>query len=210
MFSFLVILTITDGFSQSQDAIISFKTEYLKNQKIEFIINGLTINPDDKKYTIKIYKKEFDTLVCRKNDKQVSLSVLKFQKNTEYVIRINPCNLYDILPIFNPKKGVVRYNHISPKNDSINAELNFYSQKIISGKKSIYYAYIPSAMCTFGKKRIALTDLETNKELSLIYFNFLHGEKLTFIYNEKKKKQKLTLDGYLKENETYPIMENIK
>ena len=64
-------------------------------------------------------------------------------------------------------------------------------------------------MCVFGKKKIAVTDSKTDKELISIYFNFLHGEKLTFHYDEKRKKQILNLDGYIQEKETYPIMENI-
>lgn len=194
---------------QSKEAIISFETKYLESRRIEFNINGLTIIPDGKKHKIKIHKTDFDTLICSNNDKQLSISILKFKENTEYIIRINPCNFYDIMPINNPKKGVVRYNYISSKHDSINAVLDFYSQKIISGKETNYYAFIPSAMCSFGKKEIALTDSKTENGLSSIYFNFLHGEKLTFFYDEESKKQSLTLDGYIKDQETYPIMEII-
>jgi hypothetical protein len=176
IFSFLLILTITNAFSQSKESIIRFETKYLENQRIEFSINGLTIIPDKEKHTIKIHKKDLDTLVCYKNNKQYSLSVLKFKENVEYIISINPCSLYDIRPAKNPKKGVVRYNYISSKSNSINAELDFYSQKITSGKKTDYYGFIPSAMCVFGKKKIAVSDSKNDKELSSIYFNFLHGE----------------------------------
>jgi len=209
IFSLLIILTITDAYSQSKESIIGFETKHLGNQQIEFAINGLTIKPDNKKHEVKIYKTDFDTLVCFKNNKQYSKSILKFKENTEYIIRINPCSLYDIRPTKNPKKGVVRYNYVSTKNDSINAELDFYSQKISSGMKIGYYSFIPSAMCAYAKKKISITDLKTEMELSSIYFNFLHGEKLTFIFDEEKNKKSLILDGYIQEGEIYPIMENI-
>lgn len=196
-------------FSQSNESVISFETEYLKGQKIEFNINGQSIVPDKSKHKIKIYKTDFDTLTYSRNGKQISVSVLKFRENKEYIIRINPCSFYDVRPANKPLKGVVRYNWISKINDSINAELDMYSEKIIPGIKTNYYAFIPSAMCIFGKKKIALTNSKTKNESSSIYFHFLHGEKLTFIYDAEEKKQNLILDGYIKEEETYPIMENI-
>lgn len=209
IFSFLLILTITDVLSQSKEAIISFETELLNNQKIEFVINGLTIIPDGKKHKIGIYKTDFDTLISRRDGNKIGLSILKFKENTEYVIRINPCSLYDIRPVKEPRQGVVRYNFISTKQDSIKAELDFYSQEIISGIKSDYYTFIPSAMCVYGKKKIALTDIKTEKEFSSVYFNFLHGEKLTFTYDKQSQKEKLTLDGYINNKETYSEMDTI-
>lgn len=108
------------------------------------------------------------------------------------------------MPLKNPKKGVVRYHYVSSKNDSVYAELDFYSQKIINNKKTNYYSYIPTAMCAFGKKKISFKNLNTKST----YFNFLHGEKLTLIYDRKRKKQNLTFDGYLRQKEIYPIMED--
>lgn len=198
---------MTNLFGQPEIATISFETKYLENRQIEFTINGLTIFPDNEKHNIKIHKTDFDTLICSYNGKQIGTSVLKFKKNTEYIITINPCSFYDVRPANKPLKGVVRYNYISSKNDSINAVLDFYSEKFISGKKTDYYGYIPSAMCYFGKKKIAITDSKLEKELSSIYFHFLHGEKLTFIYDIENNKQSLILDGYVNEEETYPIME---
>ena len=196
-------------FSQSKESIVSFETKYLKGQQIEFNINGQSFVPDNSKHKIKIYKTDFDTLTCSINGKQISVSILKFRENKEYIISINPCSLYDVKPTIKPLKGVVRYNWISEKNDIITAELDMYSEKIIPGIETNYYAFIPSAMCIYGKKKIALTDSKTESESSLIYFHFLHGEKLTFIYDTERKKQSLILDGYIKEEETYPIMENI-
>ncbi len=200
---------MTNLFGQSEEAIISFETKHLKGQQIVFNINGQTIVPDETKHNIKVHKTDFDTLVCSKNGKQISVSALKFKENTEYIIRINPCSFYDVRPVNNALKGVVRYNYISSKNDSINAELDFYSEKIIAGKETNYYAFIPSAMCTYGKKKIALTDSKIENEISSIYFHFLHGEKLTFIYDTERKKHSLILDGYIKKEETYPIMKTI-
>lgn len=195
--------------SQSKEATIIFETKLLNNQQIEFVINGQTIIPDEKKHKIKIFEMDFDTLECWRNGKEVGMSILKFKENTEYIIRINPCSLYDIRPTKEPRKGVVRYNIISSEEDSAKAELDFYSQKIISNKKSDYYTFIPSAMCFYGKKKIALTDIKTEKELSSVYFNFLHGEKLTFTYDKQSQEQKLTLDGYIDDKETYSEMDII-
>ena len=209
LFSFILILTITDVSSQSKEATISFETKFLNNQQIEFVINGQTITPDEKKHKIKIYETDFDTLISWRNGKEVSLSILKFKENTKYIIRINPCSLYDIRPLKEPIKGVVRYNFISSEEDSAKAELDFYSQKIISSKTSDYYTFIPSAMCVYGKKKIALTDIKTEKEFSSVYFNFLHGEKLTFTYDKQRQEQKLTLDGYINDIKTYSEMDTI-
>ncbi len=209
IFSFLLILTMTNLFGQSEIATISFETKYLENRQIEFTINGQTILPSNERRIIKIYKTDFDTLTCSYNGKQIGTSVLKFKKNTEYIITINPCSFYDVRPADKPLKGVVRYNYISSKNDSINAILDFYSEKFISDKKTNYYSYIPSAMCFYGKKKIALADSKMEKELSSIYYHFLHGEKLTFVYDIDSKKQSLILDGYINEEETHPIMETI-
>ncbi|MCF2874010.1 hypothetical protein L1265_04830 [Tenacibaculum sp. Cn5-1] len=209
IFLLLLLLINSNTYSQSTEAIISFKTKYLKNHKINFIINGLKIIPNKEKHKIEINKTDYDTLVCLKNDKKYSLSLLKFKENIEYIITINPCGFYDIQPINSPKKGVVRYNYISKVNDSVNAILDLYSQPISSNKNTNYYSFIPSAMCAFTKKKISLIDSKSEKELSSIYFNFLHGEKLTYIYNEKTKKQCLIFDGYIKEDEKYSIMEMI-
>lgn len=207
IFTFLLTLATTTAISQSKEAIIGFELKHIKNQQIEFIVNGEKIIPDIKKYKIKIYEKDFDTILCYKNGKQASISLLKFKQNTEYLIRINPCSFYDIAPVRNPKKGVVRYNYISSKNDSIYALLDFCSQKINARKKTNYFSFISSAMCVFGKKKIALLDSKTQEELSSVYFHFLHGEKLTLNYNREKQKQNITLDGYINEEENYPIME---
>ncbi|WP_103068450.1 hypothetical protein [Aquimarina sediminis] len=58
-------------------------------------------------------------------------------------------------------------------------------------------------------KESSKKELKTDKELSSVYFNFLHGEKLTFIFDEKRNKKSLILDGYIREEESYPMMEII-
>ncbi len=210
IFSFLFILAITNVRGQSREATLRFETKYLKNQRIEFNINGLTIIPDDKRHKIGIYKTNLDTLIYRVSDRQMRISLLKFKENTEYIIRIIPCSFYDIRPVDKPRKGVVRYNITSSKLDSVEANLDLYSQKIKTGKRSEYYSFRPSANCYFGKKKIGITDSKSDKEISSVYFNFLHGEKLTFSYDINTKEQKLMLNGYLKEEESYSGMDIMK
>lgn len=210
IFSFLFILAITNVRGQSQEATIRFETKFLKNQRIEFNINGLNFIPDDKKHKIGIYKTNLDTLIYRVSDKQMRISLLKFKENTEYIIRLIPCSFYDIRPVNKPRKGVVRYNITSSKLDSVSVKLDLYSQKIISGKRSEYYSFRPSVNCYFGKKKIAFTDSKSHEDISYVYFNFLHGEKLTFSYDINTQVQRLILNGYLKDEESYSGMEIMK
>ena len=127
-FSFLLMIT-TNVYVQSQESTISFNTKFLKDQKVEFQINGQLIVPDDEKHQIKIYSTNFDTLKCRWNDNEIDVSLLKFKANTAYIITINPCSFYDIRPLNQPKKGVVRYSFLSSKEDVVIAYLDYNSKK---------------------------------------------------------------------------------
>lgn len=208
--SFLFILAITNVRGKSQEATIRFETKFLNNQRIEFNINGLTMIPDDKKHKIGIYKTNLDTLIYRVSDGKMKISLLKFKENTEYIIRIIPCSFYDIRPVNKSRKGVVRYNITSSKLDSVSVKLDLFSQKIKTGKRSEYYSFLPSANCYFGKKKIGITDSKSDEDISYVYFNFLHGEKLTFRYDINTQEQKLILNGYLKEEENYSGMDIMK
>jgi hypothetical protein len=209
IFYYFLLFSAISCYSQNKESLIRFGKNRLKNQKFKFKINGKILNPNKENNKIIINKADFDTLVCFKNEKLMSVSILRFKENTEYIITINPCNIYNIRPLNNPKKGVVRYHYISGKNDSVFADLDFYSQKISPKLQTDYYDFIPSAMCRFGKKKILIRKLKSEKEIEPIYFHFLHGEKLTFIYDEQRNKKTLTLDGYLREKENYPVMEMI-
>ena len=61
-------------------------------------------------------------------------------------------------------------------------------------------------MCVYSRKQIAFFDLKSDSKISSIYFHFLHGEKLTYTYNQKKQEQELTLNGYITDTETYTQM----
>ena len=193
--SLLLCFVVVFAFSQNNFVTIRFDDlEFLekgfKNTNFSFNINGVLIHPDTLSHQIPIVKKGFDTVRFSMfgdfND--CDLAFTKFRKNKAYIIRINPCSQYELLPEKDAKIGTVEFLSKSVNED---LSLEFCAESIVFNKQNSkkLIECIPSAMCRFSNKEIKI--IENEEVLDSFRFHFLHGENIFVSLVDKRLSLKI-------------------
>lgn len=186
---FFILFTV-QAFSQDTFKIKFKRLELLKkgfrDSSFTFNINGIEIQPDTEIHEIEINKNGLDTIVFSFNkNTEKRISYAKFQKNSTYIIEINPCSQYTLFPEKNPKIGRVK---LRSKSKNKKLAFVFCTEYVFLNKIDInkYYSCYASGMCKYSSKEIKITKNESEKHKNLsINFHFLHGENILVNYNKK-------------------------
>ena len=220
-FIFLSLYSINFGQTPIITAQKVFPNIKENTKFIKFIFNGQSFGEKDTTFKLKINRNEFDDCVAIIDNDTLHFKT-KFKENEIYGIRQGfCCAAFTLKAKNNPKRGTVKFKNETDKDVAlIVAEANF--EKVNTGATQNIYA-AESAMCLFKPCSILLTETEylnekyhfkndardytklwkerEKYEIGLIWFHFLHGEKIELFYNEKTKKLDLKLNGYLTEEE---------
>lgn len=183
------------------------ETNLTNDCSFDFYVNGQKISPNSSVYKIKINRDSFDTLIydCKRIGSSISLT--KFKQGQTYIIKINPCSFYELIPDQKGKLGIVRFDKL--KTDSYLLGLLDNGRDTISKLKGTrFLTPISSAMCSFDSKKIEIAtvdykDYENEKIIYKMNFHFLHGEKILVLVSNDNKEFTLKLEGYLNENESF-------
>lgn len=226
MIKFLkVLLLFTCSISFGQTAILKVHKVFPNSKEninhIKFIINEQSFGEKDTIIAIKINKNGFDNCCAIIYNDTLNFKT-KFQENEVYKVEQGCCcAAFTLTAEKNPHRGTIKFKNQTKRSlGLIIAEANV--EKIGSGKTKDIYA-LESAMCMFKPCSILVTEKEylsdkydyksdnidynqlskeqKKYEIALIWFHFLHGEKVEIFYNEKTKKLDLNLIGYLTEEE---------
>ncbi len=123
----------------------------------------------------------------------------KFRDGAEYIIRENPCSYFELIAIpinySNSSSAKFRVKMIDGKNKDrwLDGSSMCEVIKLRNAKFSQYVNNTPSAMCSFAPSYFSVfnnenTSWEGSLKLAASSFIFLHGEKLSIIFNERRKK----------------------
>jgi hypothetical protein len=223
----LAFFTIGSLLGYSQTATIKAPVTYpyiedtAKTTFNRFTINGHSFGEKDTVIKIRINPKGFDS--CEAVIARDTLRfVTKFKSGELYEIEQGCCcAAFTLRAKNNAARGTVMFKNTTGRDLAVVvAEAN-----IDTVKKSRTHTTFASesAMCLFKPCSILITETEylsskydyqsDNRDydklweeqakyiLASTWFNFLHGEKIEVIYDEKTKTAKPTLTGYLTEGE---------
>lgn len=221
--TFIFLLYSSINFGQTAVIVVKkvFPNLEENNNYIKFIFNEQSFGEKDTIITIKINKNRFDNCLAI-IDKDTLNFKTKLKENEIYEIKQGCCcSAFTLEAKNNPKRGTVKFKNKTNKDlNLIVAEANI--EIINIGETQNIYAS-ESVMCLFKPCSILLTETEylnekynyksdkrdyeefwkeqKEYEIGLIWFHFLHGEKIEIFYNKKTKKLEIKLNGYLSEKE---------
>ena len=132
-------------------------------------------------------------------------SITKFIAGETYFININSCSFYELIAEKNPNNGMIRFETINNKDDTIigYCASTYIIDTLTTNDISDYFQIHPSANCIYSSKKIGFIteifdvnrwDLDKSMKAKINY-HFLHGE----IYDAILNKIYVTIDGYSNE-----------
>lgn len=156
-----------------------------QNQPFRFFLNGTelpAIADGEYQNFPPIHYPHWDTLrVIHHGITETAL--LRIHPWQIYVIRLNPCSYWEVMPAVNAHLGAVRF--YSPRHaDTLTVGLGSDLHVLPPGQHTVWIPADASAMCPFSAKEIVMGDVR-------VKVHFLHGEKVRVRVRKGRRK---TLD----------------
>lgn len=179
-------------------------------------VNNVILEEHYKPYKIHINTNQLDTIVVIDEEQKTEIILTKLKADETYIIKHNPCSLYEIIP-GNQFESTNLIRLITTNKDNSKIYFNSYdcfidSMEIWKNDTTDYYikhtnGHCPYSINTFNicEKNIEEINSKEIINCSKINVYFYGNEMYSLIYDYQNKEMKLVFDGYYEKNKKIKI-----